>query len=32
MLGDDDSAERHRDFYDEYKAVLDMPAEYYLAR
>jgi len=30
MLGDDDSAERHRDFYDEYNAVLDMPAEYYL--
>ena len=30
MLGDDDNAERHRDFYDEYNAVLDMPAEYYL--
>jgi len=30
MLGDDDSAERHRDFYDEYNAVLDMPAEYYV--
>jgi poly(3-hydroxybutyrate) depolymerase len=28
--GDDDSAERHRDFYDEYNAVLDLPAEYYL--
>ncbi len=30
MQGDDQSAERHRDFYDEYNAVLDMPAEYYL--
>ena len=30
LLGDDDNAERHRDFYDEYNAVLDMPAEYYL--
>ena len=28
--GDDDSAERHRGFYDEYNAVLDLPAEYYL--
>jgi len=28
--GDDDSADRHRDFYDEYNAVLDLPAEYYL--
>ena len=28
--GDDDSAEAHRRFYDEYNAVLDMPAEYYL--
>jgi len=28
--GDDDSAESHRQFYDEYNAVLDMPAEYYL--
>jgi poly(3-hydroxybutyrate) depolymerase len=28
--GDDDSAEKHRDFYDEYNAVLDLPAEYYL--
>ena len=24
------SAESHREFYDEYNAVLDMPAEYYL--
>jgi poly(3-hydroxybutyrate) depolymerase len=28
--GDDESAEEHRKFYDEYNAVLDMPAEYYL--
>lgn len=28
--GDNDSAEDHRKFYDEYNAVLDMPAEYYL--
>ena len=28
--GDDDSTEQHRQFYDEYNAVLDMPAEYYL--
>jgi poly(3-hydroxybutyrate) depolymerase len=28
--GNDDSAEKHRDFYNEYNAVLDMPAEYYL--
>jgi poly(3-hydroxybutyrate) depolymerase len=30
MLGEDESAEKHRDFYDEYNAVLDLPAEYYL--
>ena len=30
IKGDDDSAESHRQFYDEYNAVLDMPAEYYL--
>ena len=30
VRGDDDSAESHRRFYDEYNAVLDMPAEYYL--
>jgi poly(3-hydroxybutyrate) depolymerase len=30
IKGDDDSAEAHRQFYDEYNAVLDMPAEYYL--
>jgi poly(3-hydroxybutyrate) depolymerase len=28
--GDGDSADAHRRFYDEYNAVLDMPAEYYL--
>jgi poly(3-hydroxybutyrate) depolymerase len=30
MRGDDDSVEAHRSFYDEYNAVLDMDAEYYL--
>ena len=30
IRGDDDNAETHRQFYDEYNAVLDMPAEYYL--
>lgn len=30
IRGDDESAEAHRAFYDEYNAVLDMPAEYYL--
>jgi poly(3-hydroxybutyrate) depolymerase len=30
VRGDDDSAEAHRKFYDEYNAVLDMPADYYL--
>ncbi|MFM2120466.1 MAG: hypothetical protein RL722_1934, partial [Pseudomonadota bacterium] len=30
VRGDDDSVEAHRQFYDEYNAVLDMPAEYYL--
>ena len=30
VRGDGDKAEFHRDFYDEYNAVLDMPAEYYL--
>ncbi len=28
--GDVTRADEHRDFYDEYNAVLDMPAEYYL--
>ncbi len=30
IKGDDGSADSHRQFYDEYNAVLDMPAEYYL--
>ena len=30
VRGDGDSAEAHRRFYDEYNAVMDMPAEYYL--
>jgi poly(3-hydroxybutyrate) depolymerase len=30
VRGDNDDAEAHRSFYDEYNAVLDMPAEYYL--
>ncbi|WP_201295471.1 polyhydroxyalkanoate depolymerase [Luteimonas sp. 9C] len=30
VKGDDDDAQSHRRFYDEYNAVLDMPAEYYL--
>jgi poly(3-hydroxybutyrate) depolymerase len=30
VQGDDESAEQHRKFYDEYNAVLDLPAEYYL--
>ena len=30
LRGDGSSAESHRRFYDEYNAVLDMPAEYYL--
>ncbi|HSN33776.1 MAG TPA: polyhydroxyalkanoate depolymerase [Ideonella sp.] len=30
LRGDEESAEFHRSFYDEYNAVLDMPAEYYL--
>jgi len=30
IRGDDDNAEAHRQFYDEYNAVLDMPAEFYL--
>ena len=28
--GDGDSAQKHREFYDEYLAVMDLPAEYYL--
>lgn len=30
VRGDLDDAESHRKFYDEYNAVLDLPAEYYL--
>ena len=30
VRGDEESVEAHRKFYDEYNAVLDMPAEYYL--
>ena len=30
VAGDLEDAESHRQFYDEYNAVLDMPAEYYL--
>jgi len=30
VRGDEESADSHRDFYDEYNAVLDLPAEYYL--
>ncbi len=30
VRGDDEDADAHRRFYDEYNAVLDMPAEYYL--
>src|SRR5260221_12489350 len=28
--GDGDSADAHRRFYDEYNAVMDLPAEYYI--
>ncbi len=30
VKGDGDSAEKHREFYDEYLAVMDMDADYYL--
>jgi poly(3-hydroxybutyrate) depolymerase len=30
MQGDGDSADKHRDFYDEYLAVMDLTAEFYL--
>lgn len=30
IVGDEDSAEAHRRFYDEYRSVLDLPADYYL--
>ena len=30
VKGDGDSAEKHREFYDEYLAVMDLTAEYYM--
>ena len=30
VMGDGDSAEKHREFYDEYLAVMDLTAEFYL--
>jgi poly(3-hydroxybutyrate) depolymerase len=30
VAGDGDSADSHRRFYDEYNAVMDLPAEYYI--
>ena len=30
VAGDGDSAEKHREFYDEYMAVMDLTAEYYM--
>ena len=30
VKGDDDNAEKHRSFYSEYNAVMDLSAEYYL--
>src|SRR6185437_13109592 len=30
VAGDGESADQHRRFYDEYNAVMDLPAEYYL--
>ena len=30
VAGDGDSAEKHRDFYDEYMAVMDLSADYYM--
>ncbi|MFP6746732.1 MAG: polyhydroxyalkanoate depolymerase [Alphaproteobacteria bacterium] len=30
VRGDGDGADQHRAFYDEYRAVMDLPAEYYL--
>jgi len=30
VMGDGESADSHRRFYDEYNAVMDLPAEYYL--
>jgi poly(3-hydroxybutyrate) depolymerase len=30
VKGDGDSAQKHKEFYDEYLAVMDLPAEFYL--
>lgn len=30
VSGDGDSARKHQEFYDEYRAVMDLPAEFYL--
>ncbi|HUZ91775.1 MAG TPA: polyhydroxyalkanoate depolymerase [Methylocella sp.] len=30
VTGDGDSARKHREFYDEYRSVMDLPAEFYL--
>jgi len=30
VRGDGDSADQHREFYDEYLSVMDLPAEFYL--
>ena len=30
VKGDGDSAQKHREFYDEYLAVMDLTAEFYL--
>jgi poly(3-hydroxybutyrate) depolymerase len=30
VKGDGDSARKHREFYDEYRSVMDLPAEFYL--
>ena len=30
VTGDEDPAEKHREFYDEYLAVMDLAAEYYM--
>ena len=30
VKGDGDFAEKHREFYDEYMAVMDLTAEYYM--
>lgn len=30
VKGDGDGADQHREFYNEYRAVMDLPAEYYL--